>query len=436
VFFVDDDQRVTLFDVGHSGELRRWAAAFEAEVTEMELSSQFRCNGSDGYLAWLDNTLQVRPTANETLDTSEFDFRVFDNPADLHALIELKNRANNRSRMVAGYCWTWPSKKHPQAWDIELPQFGYRRRWNLDKDGSLWIITPGSVEQVGCIHTCQGLELDYVGVVIGPDMVYRDGRVVTDATKRASSDQSVKGIRQMVKDDPESARAVADMIVKNTYRTLMTRGIKGCYVYCTDTALAEHLRSRLRTPMQQSVPLSPVAPSVRARGTNIIPLRRVSREERAAGMPAVPVVDLRFAAGGFSTMQALHERADDWVEVPDWVRAQPGLFVAQVVGQSMNRRIPNGAWCLFRANPGGTREGKVVVVQHRTIADPETGGRYTVKVYSSEKVAAENGGWTHSRITLKPDSDRPEFTPIVIELAGEDEGFSVVAELLIVLPMA
>jgi hypothetical protein len=147
----------------------------------------------------------------------------------------------------------------------------------------------------------------------------------------------------------------------------------------------------------------------------------------------VPVIDLRFAAGAFSALQALDDHADDWVDVPDWIRPQPDLFVAQVIGESMNRRIPNGAWCLFRANPGGTREGKVVVVQHRSIADPETGGRYTIKVYSSEKVQAEDG-WRHSRITLSPDSDRAEFKPIVIDLAGEHEGFSVLAELLTVLP--
>lgn len=433
VFFVDDDQRVTLLDIGHSEELRRWAASFDAEVTELELSSQFRCNGSDGYLAWLDNTLQVRETANETLDTSDFDFRVFDDPADLHALIELKNRANNRSRMVAGYCWTWPSKKDPKAWDIDLPQFGYRRQWNLDKDGSLWIVTPGSVDQVGCIHTCQGLELDYVGVIIGPDMVCREGRIITDATKRATSDRSVWGIRQMLIDDREKATALADMIVKNTYRTLMTRGMKGCYVYCTDFALAEHLRSRLRSAVPASALRELSTSSAPEERTNVIPLRRVTREERAEGKPAVPVVDLRFAAGGFSATQALDEHAQDWVELPDWVRPQPGLFVAQVVGESMNRRIPNGAWCLFRANPGGTREGKVVVVQHRSIADSETGGRYTVKVYRSEKVPAEDGGWRHSRIILSPDSDQPGFEPIVLEMARDDQGFSVVAELLTVL---
>ena len=436
VFFVDDDQRVTLLDIGHTEELRRQARELGAEITELELSSQFRCNGSDGYLAWLDNTLDIRETANQTLDTREYDFRVFDNPADLHALIELKNRANNRSRVVAGYCWKWPSKRDPQAWDIELPQFGYRRRWNLDKDGSLWIVTPGSVEQVGCIHTCQGLELDYVGVIIGPDLVFRDGRIVTDATKRAPSDQSVKGLKGKLKTDPENARVLADTIVKNTYRTLMTRGMKGCYVYCTDAPLAAYLRSRLCAVSEMAPTDVPDALSTALAGAppNVVPLRRVSKGERAAGVAAVPVIDLRFAAGAFSDAQPLDHAAGDWVALPDWVRPQPGLFVAQVVGESMNRRIPNGSWCLFRANPPGTREGKVVVVQHRSIADPETGGQYTVKRYASEKMPAEDGAWQHLRITLHPDSDRPGFEPIEIRLGEREDEFSVVAELLLVLP--
>jgi DUF2075 family protein len=430
VFFVDDDQRVTLLDIGHTAELRRHAREIGAEVTELELSSQFRCNGSDGYLAWLDHTLEIRETANLNLDTAEYDFRIFDSPADLHALIELKNRANNRSRVVAGYCWKWPSKKDAQAWDIEMPAFGYQRRWNLDKDGSLWIVTPGSVEQVGCIHTCQGLELDYVGVLIGPDLAYRDGRIVTDATKRATSDQSVKGLKAMLKAEPASALALADTIVKNTYRTLMTRGMKGCYVYCTDAPLAEYLRSRLHTA---PTTVDAVGAEAASAPSNVVPLRRVTRADRDAGMIAAPVIDLRFAAGSFSDAQALEDGADDWVALPDWVRPQPGLFVAQVVGESMNRRIPNGAWCLFRANPAGTRQGKVVVVQHRSIADSETGGRYTVKLYSSEKVPAEDGGWRHVRITLRPDSDRPGFKPIEISVREGEEGISVVAEMLTVL---
>jgi DUF2075 family protein len=434
VFFVDDDQRVTLLDIGHAEELRRHAHALGAEVTELELASQFRCNGSDGYLAWLDHTLDIRATANGTLDTAEYDFRVLDDPAELHRLIELKNRANGRARVVAGYCWKWPSKKDPAAWDIELDGFGYRRRWNLDKDGSLWLVTPGSVEQVGCIHTCQGLELDYVGVIIGPDLAYRDGQIVTDASKRAPSDQSVRGLKQMLRADPDRARALADTIVKNTYRTLMTRGMKGCFVYCTDASFATYLRSRL-----QASPANPQAATTDAallvvedKTANVIPLRRVSNEERIAGVPATPVIDLRFAAGAFSGAQSLEEHASDWVALPDWVRPQPALFVAQVVGESMNRRIPNGSWCLFRARPAGTRQGKVVVVQHRSIADPETGGRYTVKVYRSEKIADDSGAWLHRRITLHPDSDRPGYEPIEI-VPREDDEFVVVAELLAVL---
>lgn len=438
VFFVDDDQRVTLLDIGHTEELRRHALALGAEVTELELSSQFRCNGSDGYVAWLDDSLAIRETANPTLDTAEYDFRVFDNPSDMHALIALKNGSNNRSRVVAGYCWKWPSKKDPEAWDIQLPEFDYLRRWNLDTDGSLWIVKPGSVEQVGCIHTCQGLELDYVGVIIGPDLVYRDGRITTDATKRASSDQSVKGLKKLMTQDAERASKLADAIVKNTYRTLMTRGMKGCYVYCTDAPLAAYLRSRLLST-STSVDVLEVKAITRAAlalASNVIPLRRISPAERAAGFAAAPVVDLRFAAGLFSDVQMLEERASDWVALPDWIRPQPGLFVAQVIGESMNRRIPNGAWCLFRGNPSGTRQGKVVVVQHRGISDPDTGGRYTVKLYASEKIPAEGGGWAHERITLRPDSDQPGFEPIVLQVDGDEEGFVVVAEMLMVLESA
>jgi hypothetical protein len=159
----------------------------------------------------------------------------------------------------------------------------------------------------------------------------------------------------------------------------------------------------------------------------------VTPEERLAGVPAAPVVELRFAAGAFSGAQSLDDQASDWVALPDWIHPQPGLFLARVVGESMNRRIPNGAWCLFRANPTGSRQGKVVVVQHRDIADPDTGGRYTVKVYRSEKIDDAEGGWRHERITLHPDSDRPGYAPIVIEARDRDDGFVVVAELLTVI---
>jgi len=164
VFFIDEDQKVTLKDIGDKEEIRRWAATCKAEVVELSLESQFRCNGSDGYLAWLDNTLQIRKTANEIMDTRGYDFRIIDSPAELHEMIRGKNKEKNKARMVAGYCWKWISKKKPVLRDIVIGS--YKATWNLDSDGQAWIIKPDSVDEIGCIHTCQGLEVDYIGVIV------------------------------------------------------------------------------------------------------------------------------------------------------------------------------------------------------------------------------------------------------------------------------
>jgi DUF2075 family protein len=247
VFFVDESQKVTLKDVGDKDTIRKYAKEMGATVTVMELASQFRCNGSDGYLAWLDHTLQIRETANTVLDTREFDFRVVDTPNELRELILEKNKERNRARMVAGYCWPWASKKDPNAWDIVIPEHDFRARWNLTQDGGLWMVSPNSVNEVGCIHTCQGLEVDYIGVIVGPDLIVSDGQVITQPEKRAGSDQSVKGWKKLAENDPEAARKMTDAIIKNTYRTLMTRGMKGCYLYCKDPELAGFLRSSLNS---------------------------------------------------------------------------------------------------------------------------------------------------------------------------------------------
>jgi len=231
VFFADDDQIVTLADIGRTEELERWARAAGAEVTRLELASQFRCAGSNGYIAWLDNFLGIRESANTDFDRDSFDFRIVDSPVELHDLIREKNRLNNKARVVAGYCWDWKSKKDPKAWDIEIPEYGYRAQWNLEKDGSLWIIAPNSVEQVGCIHTCQGLELDYVGVIIGPDLCWIDGEPTALPDSRSRMDRSVRGYKTLMKKDPDATCERLELIVRNTYKTLMSRGMKGCYIY-------------------------------------------------------------------------------------------------------------------------------------------------------------------------------------------------------------
>lgn len=434
IFFIDEDQRVTLKDIGGKAEITQWAGAAGAEVLVMELASQFRCNGSDGYLAWLDNTLDVRETTNPFLEDGAFDFRVFDSPNELHALIAEKNKANNKARMVAGYCWKWPSKKTPAIFDIEIPDHGYRKRWNLSNDGSLWIVAPDSIDEVGCIHTCQGLEVDYVGVIVGDDFVVRNGKVICQPEKRATSDKSIFGWKKLLKDQPIEGKQQLDLIIKNTYRTLMTRGMKGCYIYCTDKEAADYFRLRMGAPTV--APVMAVAAKASLKTTsvdgNVFPFKRLERKHVKPFKNAVPLVDLKLAAGMFSDVRSFDMSTADWIELPDMYRPQPGMFVAQVVGESMNRRIPNGSWCLFRANPQGTRAGKVVVAQHRTIEDPELGGSYTVKMYSSEKKQTRDGGWRHTRVELSPDSHDPSFLPLIFGPEAA-ESVKVVAEMIAVL---
>lgn len=243
IFFLDENQKVTFKDIGSKEQIHYWALKDKAKVTELKLTSQFRCNGSDGYIAWLDKVLQVSETVNNDISDLNYEFKVFDSPTDLHLEIIKKNKVNNKSRIVAGYCWEWPSKKTPKKFDIEIDDF--KVRWNLTSHGSAWIINPESVTEAGCIHTCQGLELDYVGVIIGPDFIVRDGKAITDGLKRAKSDQSIKGFKTKLKKAPLLAKAEVDVIIKNTYRTLMTRGMKGCYLYCTDPETREYFRGML-----------------------------------------------------------------------------------------------------------------------------------------------------------------------------------------------
>lgn len=242
VFFIDESQRVTIKDIGSVGEIEKHAKAAGAEICKRELASQFRCNGSDGYLAWIDNVLEIRETANYDLGGISYDFEVLDSPEEMQRLIVERN-GSNKARIVAGYCWDWPTgeRDNPEYHDIQIGDWGIS--WNLN-DTKTYAIDSDSVNEAGCIHTTQGLEFDYVGVIIGDDMRFEDGHIVTDFTKRSKMDSSLRGIKKMAKNDPAKAAKVADEIIKNTYRTLMTRGMKGCYVYCTDSQLGEYLKSR------------------------------------------------------------------------------------------------------------------------------------------------------------------------------------------------
>lgn len=238
VFLLDEDQAVTTKDIGSAAEICKWCEELGSTIImreETKLVSQFRCNGSDAYIQFIDNLLQRgEETVGVSLSELNYDFRIFDDPAQMRDELREKNGVDNKARMVAGYCYDWNVRHHRGNVDIELPG-GFQAKWNLEND-KIWAINPRSFEEVGCIHTAQGLEFDYVGVLIGKDLTYdkSTGRVITDKAA-ISRDDNTSGIRGAT--DEEARR-----LILNTYKTLLTRGQKGCFVYCEDEALRAYFK--------------------------------------------------------------------------------------------------------------------------------------------------------------------------------------------------
>ncbi|KUE88227.1 peptidase S24 [Cupriavidus necator] len=245
VFFIDDLQVVRPKEVGSAELVRETARKLGAELIEFKLEAQFRCGGSDGFINWIDNTLGVRPTANVLWPATEaYEFGICRSIDELERTIRNKNASGTTARLVAGFCWPW-SDPRPDGALVEDVQIGpWSMPWNASPDAgrlaagipksNYWASDPGGIEQVGCIYTAQGFEFDYVGVIFGLDLRYDadTGEWIGDATK--SADSTVKRSKEQFVE-----------LVKNTYRVLLTRGIKGCYVYFMDEQTRRFFQSRL-----------------------------------------------------------------------------------------------------------------------------------------------------------------------------------------------
>jgi DUF2075 family protein len=440
VFFIDDRQVVRPDEIGSSGFIRAQAEQNNCRIFEYELEAQFRCAGSDGFVNWINNTLDIERTANIIWEGDEsFEFRIFSSPRALDDAIREKARMGNTARMTAGFCWPWsdPNRDGTLIEDVKVE--GYSRPWNAKPDASrlaagiprapLWAYDPNGIEQVGCIYTAQGFEFDYVGVIVGTDLTY------------SLDDQKWEGHIANSFDVPvrRAGKKFVDL-VKNTYRVLFSRGMKGCYVYFIDKDTERFFKSRMDLSAIEKSRVAVLDKTVSGEEA-ILPFRHLPPNEVKPYVNCVPLYDLKVAAGRFSDEQqikdVLQEQIEDmididWVELPDAFRPQRGLFIAQVVGESMNRRIPNGSWCLFRLNPVGSRQGKIVLVQHRDIADLDTGGHYTVKRYESTKKVLKDGTWRHESIILSPDTTSPGYSPFIFnESQGSD--VRVIAEFVAVL---
>lgn len=413
IFFVDDNQKIHIKDIGSKAHIQKCAESKNARVTILKLESQFRCNGSEGYLAWLDNSLQINDTANILLSEEDFDFKIFSDPNELRNVIIEKNNINNKSRLVAGYCWDWNSKKVPEENDVIIPEFNFKMKWNLDKDGSTWIIAENSINEIGCIHTCQGLEVDYIGVIIGNDLRYKNDKVTTDVTQRSKQDNSVKGIKTLIDKNPEYGRKVAEQIIKNTYRTLMTRGMKGCYVYFCDKELEKYFRNRIKQTDIQ--PTKVIKESVRVEPVV---------NDNVKYIDFLPLYSLKAACGAFGEWQIVDENG--WIKVDGLGRLSRNMFIVKAVGKSMEPKIMDGDFCVFKANVAGSRNNKIVLVQHNNYFDSENQGRYSIKKYTSEKAFdKDTGEWMHEKIILMPINS--DYEPIILE---EEDGFMVIGEFI------
>ena len=245
VFFIDDNQIVRPDEIGSVSHIKEYAAKNSCRVFEYELEAQFRCNGSDAFVNWVNNTLGIKRTANVIWDLhEEFDFKVMDSPEVLEKAIREKVGAGFTGRVTAGFCWPWSMPKADGTLEDDVIIGDYRRPWDAKPEAkklapgipkaSLWAYESGGINQVGCIYTAQGFEFDYVGVIIGKDLTYN-----LDAQKwEGHTEHSADGMVSRSKDN------FVDL-VKNTYRVLLTRGMKGCYVYFMDKDTERFFRSRI-----------------------------------------------------------------------------------------------------------------------------------------------------------------------------------------------
>jgi len=248
VFFIDDHQIVRPKEIGSVRYIREHAEKSGCNLFEYELQAQFRCAGSDAFVNWVNNTLGIERTANALWGREEeFDFRIFETPEALEKAIFEKAAQGFTARMTAGFCWPWSNPKPDGTLEEDVVIGSYRRPWNAKSDaGKLakgipkeitWAYEPGGLNQIGCIYTAQGFEFDYVGVIFGKDLVYDPNGQKWVGVKEESYDTEVKRSGSMFTD-----------LVKNTYRVLLTRGMKGCYVHFMDRDTELFFRSRMEKP--------------------------------------------------------------------------------------------------------------------------------------------------------------------------------------------
>jgi len=244
VFFIDDRQIVRPDEIGSSKLIAEFAKTQGIRLYECDLTAQFRCNGSDAFINWVNHTLNIEVTANPFWEASNpYEFKIFNSPEELEKAIHAKVTEKATARMSAGFCWKWSDPDSSGNLLDDVVVGDWKRPWDA-KPGAgklakgippaaLWAYDPNGIGQVGCVYTAQGFEFDYIGVIIGKDLIYRSDTGWV-GVKEESCDTMVKRSKDKFVD-----------LVKNTYRVLLTRGMKGCYVYFMDEETRKFFESRI-----------------------------------------------------------------------------------------------------------------------------------------------------------------------------------------------
>ena len=383
ILFYDENQSIKPSDVKKTDFDKLKSSKF----TKVEyLKSQFRVKGGNDYVQYIDNLLNPKhESPTKKFNSTDYEFVLFDSIEDIVKEIKLRDKENGLSRLVAGYSWEWISKQNANEFDIKIDNI--KLKWNSSSVD--WVNSENAINEVGCIHTTQGYDLNYAGIIFGNEITYDKAKNEIEILKENYFDKNGK---QSINDPQE----LKDFII-NIYKTIMLRGIKGTYVYVCDKPLrdyfSEHITKYKTEKTNNVLPKSKVIPFVNS----------------------VPVYDLRAAAGTFSDLRTVPDC--EWIELPPGYTPSKELFACTVIGESMNKVIPNGSICLFRRYSGGSRNGQIVLVEHTNIQDPDFGSRYTIKEYQSKKIF-EGESWLHESITLKPLSHDSEYKGIEIP---EDE---------------
>lgn len=344
------------------------------------LNSQLRVRGGNNYIK-LVHKLFDEPSKLplEQYKTDDYEFYLFDDLTEMIKKIKKKNELHNLSRIVAGYAWEWISNKNPEAYDIIIGE--NKLKWNsVSVD---WINASNSIDEVGCIHTTQGYDLNFTGVIIGPELDYdfKRGKFIVDKQKYKD-----KNGKNSIQDENE----LLDFII-NIYKTILLRGIEGTYIYvCNDN---------LRRFFSQFIQPFSSAPK-----ENLLQIRDNPTEN------SIPFYDLNIAAGSFSELQESENVR--FIEIEE-ASNKDDYFACTVIGESMNKIIPSGSICLFKKYSGGSRNGLITLVEGRNITDIEFGCNYTIKEYSSKKSIDEEG-WHNEEIILLPKSNDASFKPIIL----------------------